>query len=155
MHVKKNMEWCTATPVVWSLRQFLGFCVCVCVGAGVSVCSCAFRSAVARRGPLRGARLPNLTLFLLALLMICVFILKKKKKSQTFLCICRFVLPAYMFYINILCGIERPNPPTTFVAFGPLFPTITPHSHVFSRPCTTLRCGIMVPTLPGFIAIAL
>lgn len=149
---RTRSDGCTATPVVRSVRQFLGLRVGTCVGAGVCVCLCAFRSAVARRGPLRGTGLRNITLFLPALSMICVFILKKK--SQTFLCIWRSVLPAYMFYINTLCGIEIPNTPTTFVAFGPFFPTLIPCSPVFSKPCTTLRCGVAMPTLPGVVAIA-
>lgn len=41
MHVKRNTEKRTATPVVRSLRQFLGLRVGVCVNADVSVCLCA------------------------------------------------------------------------------------------------------------------
>lgn len=44
-----------------------------------------------------------------------------KKKTQTPVCIYRFVLPVYMFYITILCGIETTNTPTIFLAFGPFF----------------------------------
>lgn len=45
----------------------------------------------------------------------------KKKKSQTLVCIYRFVLPVYMFYVTILCGIETTNTPIIFLAFGPFF----------------------------------
>lgn len=44
-----------------------------------------------------------------------------KKKSQTLVCIYRFVLLHICSTLTILCGIETTNTPAIFLAFGPFF----------------------------------
>lgn len=101
------------------------FATTQCVNAAgvrmrVSMCSCAFRSAVICRERLWVTLLPNTTLFLLALLILRVFILKTKQKPS-------FAYTDWVWMhstLTILCGTETPNTPAIFLAFGP-FSSIT------------------------------
>lgn len=96
-----------------------------CEDACVSMCSCAFRSAMICREHLRVTLLPNRTLSLLALLILRVFILKTKQKpSFAYTDLFRVWMNSTL---TILRGIETPNTPAIFLAFGP-FSSIIPCS---------------------------
>lgn len=56
--------------LLYSLCSNLCVCAWACVNACVSMCLCAFRSAMTYREHLQVTLLPNIILFLLALLII-------------------------------------------------------------------------------------
>lgn len=72
--------------------------------------------------------LPNVILFLLALLIESLSLyLKKKKKSERLFAYVDLFGVCMRSTLTILCGIETPSTPAIFLAFGPFF-SIIPHS---------------------------
>ena len=120
--------------ISYSLCNHGNVCVWACVLHGyVCICSCAFKSAMTYREPFWVTLLPNVILFLLALLILWVIILKKKQKTNL-VCIYRFVLCVYVFYINNTLWNRNTQHPAIFLAFGPFFCII---------PCSTFLLQIL------------
>lgn len=119
---KKTEERCTVKPLIQSVRQFLCLCMSMCVDAYVRVCSCAFRSAMTYREHLWVSLLPNIILFLLALMIL--WVVSQKKEKTTLVCIYIFVLCMYVFYVNNTPWNRNTQHPAIVLAFGPFFSII-------------------------------
>lgn len=81
--LKRKQRSNAPLTISYSLCNHWNVCVWACGLHGyVCICSCAFKSAMTYREPFWVALLPNIILFLLALLILWVIILKNKTKQK-------------------------------------------------------------------------